>query len=435
MLPEDRTPDRGTCFVIMPMGEEGSDTRVRSQQVIDAIVRPVVEPMGFRTVAPWDLQHPGLINTEIGRYLVESPLVIADLTDANANVFYELAVRQFFPKPCIQLMAAGQQIPFDVSMIKTILIENTMAGTIRAQTELRDVVQGIIDSPDKTYDNPLSLSLDVEHMRKSTARGERDVAELLEMLAELQRQVAPLVPQIERTGEQIIDQIKTFESRHEEIRENLAKGIVETRDGIYRALKYDQKKGMVYYGNIVEADRRNILLNNETIKVMLASVKDLAACEDLAKNQILYGVGFAASSRFAKHFEDYMQSEAHGEFDLTNWLGQWTEYDSNAGFGHMEVMPRSRVSGEPEVTDIVIQNSFLTHNMSVGTPKESSLCEFMVGYIEGLLKSFSPDLYESRDLDPEGIRVTHRWEDCYLKHRNAQRGCLFCAEVNPLRRD
>jgi hypothetical protein len=56
------------------------------------------------------------------------PLVVADLTDGNANVSYELALRHVVGKPVVQMVAKGQQIPFDVMDTRTISFDINEVG-------------------------------------------------------------------------------------------------------------------------------------------------------------------------------------------------------------------------------------------------------------------------------------------------------------------
>jgi len=52
--------------------------------------------------------------------LVVCPLVVADMTDLNVNVFWELGVRQSFKHGTITIAQAGTKIPFDVGVESTL---------------------------------------------------------------------------------------------------------------------------------------------------------------------------------------------------------------------------------------------------------------------------------------------------------------------------
>ena len=133
--------------------------------------------------------------------------------------------------------------------------------------------------------------------------------------------------------------------------------------------------------------------------------------EQTKEETLLYAIGYAASRGFAPHFQSVVEEMAL-PFDLAAWLHEWTEYDSDAGFGHMDVQvdPKNRHG-----TIVTIKRSFLTHGADAGGSRP--LCQFMVGYIEGLLKEFSNSLYETHNLDRQGIKVHHDPEvDCYRSH-------------------
>ena len=63
----------------------------------------------------------GIIHKPMFERLILCPFAVADLTTANANVYYELGVRHAFkPFSTIQIIAEGSRLPFDVQMLRTI---------------------------------------------------------------------------------------------------------------------------------------------------------------------------------------------------------------------------------------------------------------------------------------------------------------------------
>jgi hypothetical protein len=82
------TDGRKTCFFIAPIGLEGSDVRVRSDQVLKHIVAPAARECGYDTIRADQISEPGIITSQVIQHVVEDPLVVADLTDRNPNVFY-----------------------------------------------------------------------------------------------------------------------------------------------------------------------------------------------------------------------------------------------------------------------------------------------------------------------------------------------------------
>lgn len=133
-----------TCFFIGPIGDEGSQTRDWSDQVLNLIVAPVVTSLGYESPRRSDLIHnPGSISLEIINRLVEDDLVIADLTDKNPNVFYELAIRHVTQKPVIHLIRQGDRIPFDVSDFRAISIGLMLSVAEKAKESLKKQIEMI----------------------------------------------------------------------------------------------------------------------------------------------------------------------------------------------------------------------------------------------------------------------------------------------------
>lgn len=108
------------CFVIAPIGEMGSPTRSRSDQVLKYIIRPSLLELGFDAKRADELDKPGIITSQVIQHLVNAPLVVADLTERNANVFYEIAIRHAVRKPIIQIIDWKESIPFDVAATRVI---------------------------------------------------------------------------------------------------------------------------------------------------------------------------------------------------------------------------------------------------------------------------------------------------------------------------
>lgn len=106
------------CFVISPIGAEGSEDRQHADTVFDCIIKPAFETIGSQTsfeVIRGDHETaPGKITDQIYERVLSSELVIAVLTGNNPNVFYELAIAQAAAKPVILLLEKGFSPPFDI---------------------------------------------------------------------------------------------------------------------------------------------------------------------------------------------------------------------------------------------------------------------------------------------------------------------------------
>ncbi len=108
------------CFIVCPIGPDNSDIRKRSDTLFKHIIAPVCEQCGFAPVRIDKENSVGSITDGIINHLLQDDLVIADITDSNANAFYEIGYRAALKKPIIHLMEKNASIPFDVSTVRAI---------------------------------------------------------------------------------------------------------------------------------------------------------------------------------------------------------------------------------------------------------------------------------------------------------------------------
>lgn len=101
----------------------------------------------------------GFITTTVIRRLVEDSLVIADLTDRNPNVYYELALRHSAGKPFVHIAQAETELPFDVQPVATIFYALDDPSALKqALGELKQQVKAIEDE-EQPPESPVSVAL------------------------------------------------------------------------------------------------------------------------------------------------------------------------------------------------------------------------------------------------------------------------------------
>ena len=107
------------CFIVCPIGHENSETRKRSDTLLNFILKPLCEECGFHVMRVDESNTGDSITKNIIEHLTQDDLVIADLSEQNPNAFYELGYRTALGKPTIQIKAKDEPLPFDVSSIQT----------------------------------------------------------------------------------------------------------------------------------------------------------------------------------------------------------------------------------------------------------------------------------------------------------------------------
>ena len=174
-----------TCFVIAPIDDDGSDTRKRSDQILEHVIKPAVGDCGYTAIRADKIEKPGVITSQVIQHVVEDDLVVADLTGRNPNVFYELAVRHAIRKPFIHLIQKTERIPFDVAGTRTVFVDHHDLDSVAAARN--DIVNQIksIEDGSAQIETPISVSLDLQILRQSDDPRQRSLAEIMSAITEL----------------------------------------------------------------------------------------------------------------------------------------------------------------------------------------------------------------------------------------------------------
>ena len=127
MVNEKKNKSCKKCFIVTPIGDADSEIRRHIDGIIDQAIIPGLDNKFEITVAHRKYEV-GSITNAIIKDIIESDLVIANLTKLNPNVMFELAIRYSFGKPAIVIAERNTKLPFDINSENTIFYINDPAG-------------------------------------------------------------------------------------------------------------------------------------------------------------------------------------------------------------------------------------------------------------------------------------------------------------------
>lgn len=114
----DKKPGQ-KCFVIMPFSETLKEhTEEYWNKHYNQFLKPLIE--SYPLIAERSSPLRGDILRQIITELITAPIVVADLTDSNPNVYWELGVRQSFKHCTITIAEYGTVLPFDIGVKGTL---------------------------------------------------------------------------------------------------------------------------------------------------------------------------------------------------------------------------------------------------------------------------------------------------------------------------
>ena len=132
--------ERPRAFVVMQFTEP-------FDSLYAEVIRPVCEELRFDAYRADDVFRPGLILQNIIAGLVESDVIIAEITPTNANVFYELGYAHARNTPTVLLARRNGTLPFDISGHRVIFYDDSIGGKPEVEAALRRHLSSILGGP------------------------------------------------------------------------------------------------------------------------------------------------------------------------------------------------------------------------------------------------------------------------------------------------
>jgi hypothetical protein len=203
---EAQSDRSGECFVIAPIGSDDTDTRNRTEDLLDYVIKPVVEDeFGLNLEVAHRIDEPGNITRQVMELLFDAELVIADLTEHNPNVMYELAVRHATGEPVVTIARDGTTPPFDIGPQRTKFYELDFGGAEDFKTTLKATV-GKTLSEEHEPDNP------IQQVRKSFTLDKMLEGQIEKLADEGGNELAGVLQQLVNRIEDLESQIRNQSS-------------------------------------------------------------------------------------------------------------------------------------------------------------------------------------------------------------------------------
>lgn len=128
------TLDPNLCFVLMPFGED-------LKPIYDDHIVGVAKAKGLTPQRADEIYSIKLITWDIWEKLNRARIIVADLTNKNPNVFYELGLAHAIGKDVIIISQKIEDVPFDLKALRCIIYEYKPRG----MKKLEEILSATID--------------------------------------------------------------------------------------------------------------------------------------------------------------------------------------------------------------------------------------------------------------------------------------------------
>lgn len=148
------------CFVLMPFGRKPglAGALIDFDAVYDELIAPAIEQAGLEPLRADEEQAGGVIHKPMFERLILCEYAVADLTTANANVFYELGLRHGVRAGSTVLVFAegAGPLPFDVALLRGLPYQLGADGKpARVQTDRAALTERLKAARELSTDSPV----------------------------------------------------------------------------------------------------------------------------------------------------------------------------------------------------------------------------------------------------------------------------------------
>lgn len=143
----------------MPFGRkpDGTGASIDFDAIYREVIAPAIRDAGLEPIRADEDMTGGIVHKPMFERLILCDYAVADLTLANANVFYELGIRHAVrPYSTVLLFASGVRLPFDVQLDRALSYSLSAAGTPAEGEAVRSQLAGrLIAARDASVDSPV----------------------------------------------------------------------------------------------------------------------------------------------------------------------------------------------------------------------------------------------------------------------------------------
>ncbi|MEI2419041.1 hypothetical protein V6O07_02110 [Arthrospira platensis SPKY2] len=137
-----------TCFFVTPIGSNNSPERKISDFVMAVHLKPTLKKFGYTVERADSSPSVERIDQSVLEHVQSSDLVIADVSGNNPNVMFELGYRIALDKPYIIIAQDVNELPFDISGIRTLFYETLAPNVLEFNAQLEHTVRDVINKTD-----------------------------------------------------------------------------------------------------------------------------------------------------------------------------------------------------------------------------------------------------------------------------------------------
>ncbi|EOF5329460.1 hypothetical protein ACK1L0_004378 [Salmonella enterica] len=187
----DEVKKAKTCFIIMPIADNPNYEPGHFNRVYEYLIKPACAKAGYEPCRADDSKASHMIMIDILKKIMDCDMAICDLSSKNANVFYELGLRQAFNKKTILITDGRDKPPFDITGFRYVQYTPSLRVD-NVKSEISQVAEMLYETEAAPEDdvNSIVKLLQIQPAKVEKIDLNREESLIYNMLNNLQKQIS-----------------------------------------------------------------------------------------------------------------------------------------------------------------------------------------------------------------------------------------------------
>lgn len=181
-----------TCFVIMPIADMDGYETGHFTRVYNHLIKPACEKSGFKPSRADEVASSNYIIIDILQKILDSDMVLCDLSGRNPNVLYELGIRQAFNLPTVLIKDIKTVKIFDIQGLRYTEYNQTLRidEVVRDAELIQNAIKQTEESDNKDVNSLIQLLAVKPATRPSSVELSNDTSVILGALRDLSNRLS-----------------------------------------------------------------------------------------------------------------------------------------------------------------------------------------------------------------------------------------------------
>lgn len=260
-----------TCFIIMPIADHPDYDPGHFNRVYEYLIKPACMKAGYEPYRADDSKASHMIMFDILKKIMDCDMAICDLSSKNANVFYELGLRQAFNKKTILITDGRDKPPFDIAGFRYVPYTSTLrVDSVNSEIDMIcEMLHETENAPEDDVNSIVKL-LKIKPANVETVNLNESESIIFNMFNKLQTQIEKITQPFENTT----TAIQPFRKQH------IPSHIISLGDAIEK-LNPETLKRITFkhlerdIGHYLNQDDSYIYFQNGTRKMRIGKSEDI----------------------------------------------------------------------------------------------------------------------------------------------------------------